>query len=797
MSNVWQWDNFITPEKRARLEQLLQTEFSYHQLLFLIYDHFQAVYQGAAGDDQAALARRLVDYAAKHQDTKQNLSYLHGLLQSRCLRAYKKYQADFNWQQAAMDYRAKVQELYGKMQVLGMSEAMPLADIFTDAYILDKVTAARRHGIDELRSEFETLHYGYTRYNGLDLVKEKERLFILGKPGAGKTTFLKYVVSQACKEGGLDKIPIFISLKAWSDEKIELLPFLVKQFEICNFPNAQLFIEQVLKSKKAIVLFDGLDEVNQEGKQRAQMVKWLTDFSRQYPCPCLITCRIAASDYTFEAFNYVELADFNEAQISTFVDKWFKADPERLAKFRAQFYQPDNDRLRELARTPLLLTLLCLAFAETLTFPQRRVEIYEEALDALLKKWDSSRNISRDEIYRKLSLGRKKQMFARIAAESFAKGDYFFKQSDLATQIVAYLRLLPPVDKSEDVDGEVILKAIEAQHSIFVERAHQIYSFSHLTFQEYFTAKYITENAADKKKLRTLLTVQNIANPKWREVLLMVASLLGDGDTFMAVFRERLDEFVTVDPELTRLVQWIDYHAQPIPTQNTPYLVSRLASFALALALDPISSVYHVYGFAIQYAGKPIDSIINKALSRDQYRKRVQGYDIAIIAIQGTILEFDEAIDETISLRPDLRFDFNLLYLWQFAMILTEVHPNAFFEYQQPLLPKLTLFKYKVIALSKPLQQPVLTQALSQLPLPTEHDPQTAWRKYAAELRHIMQSQRDFGHEWALTSKQADKLNDYFRANELFLRCLELAYVSDREGLKDGLLGLLPPQSKP
>ena len=38
-----------------------------------------------------------------------------------------------------------------------------------------------------------------------------------------------------------------------------------------------------------------------------------------------------------------------------------------------------------------------------------------------------------------------------------------------------------------------VLKAIEAQHGIFSQRAQRIYSFAHLTFQEYFTAQYIAD----------------------------------------------------------------------------------------------------------------------------------------------------------------------------------------------------------------------------------------------------------------------------------------------------------------
>ena len=46
------------------------------------------------------------------------------------------------------------------------------------------------------------------------------------------------------------------------------------------------------------------------------------------------------------------------------------------------------------------------------------------------------------------------------------------------------------------MDSEVVLKALEAQHGLLVERARGIYSFSHLTFQEYFTAREVVNNSA-------------------------------------------------------------------------------------------------------------------------------------------------------------------------------------------------------------------------------------------------------------------------------------------------------------
>lgn len=486
-------------------------------------------------------------------------------LTDKVFKAGKEKWDESKWNAAAKAYRTKIIKLYDSMQIMGMAEPVPLDDIFTEAYMLDKPTAFGRFDIERLKqmsADPEDTPSDATRINGLRLVVEKGNLFILGKPGAGKTTFLKYIAVKAAEQT-IDKVPIFVSLKQWSDSKLELLPFIAKRFDICNFPAAQPVVEELLKSGGAIVLFDGLDEVNQESGQRDQQVRWMKEFIEQYDrTQCLITCRVAASDYTFEPFTYVEIADFTEAQIKTFVSNWFRDDEETRNNFMVEFARDDNKGLRDLARTPLLLTLLCLAFNETLTFPQRRVEIYQEALDALLKKWDSSRRIKRDEVYRKLSLGHKENMLARIAAETFEKNQYFIPQTELERLITDYVKNVPPHDTDEAADGETILKAIAAQHGIFVERARKIYSFSHLTFQEYFTAKCIIDNST-KGTLKKLVNA-HCGEERWREVFLLTTSMLPDACQFVTFFRRGVDRLIGNDKKLHATLAWVDKKSNAI-----------------------------------------------------------------------------------------------------------------------------------------------------------------------------------------------------------------------------------------
>ncbi|MDQ1611780.1 MAG: hypothetical protein QOG00_1711 [Pyrinomonadaceae bacterium] len=657
------------------------------------------------------------------------------------------------WNEAAEKYRGKIIKLYDSMQIMGMAKPVPLDDIFTEAYMLDKPTAFGRFDIERLKQKSaadpdappET-----ERLNGLRLVGETQRnLFILGKPGAGKTTFLKYIAIKAAekllpgqdiKQKEIDKVPVFVSLKQWADSGAELMDFITERFDICGFPDARPFVEELLKSGGAIVLFDGLDEVNQEDGQRDKQTRQMNNFIEKYDrTQCLITCRVAASDYSFEPFTYVEIADFTEAQIETFVRNWFrkegKKDEATAAKFLAEFAREDNEGLRDLARTPLLLTLLCLAYDETLTIPQRRADIYKEAVDALLKKWDSSRRIKRDErdeVYRKLSVTHKENMLARVAAETFERNEYFIPQPELERLITDYVKNVPPHNTNEATDGEVILRAIAAQHGIFVERARAVYSFSHLTFQEYFTAKYLADNAA-KGTLTNL--VKHCADARWREVFLLTTSLLPDAGQFMKTFRRGVDELLGGDEGLLDVLAWADKK-------------STSSSAAIWLVRSAYLFVDFYYPSQSDTLAFVLNRDFNRNLNRDLNRdlNRALALDRAlartlVFALNGIL---DSALDRT-------------------RASVTELGMNEFAE------------------------------ELAALSLTTGEVTAAEWQEFADKLRALMIKHRDIGHEWNLTDTQEARLVDYLNATRLLQDCLELAVISpeDKRAMLNSLY--LPP----
>ena len=83
-----------------------------------------------------------------------------------------------------------------------------------------------------------------------------------------------------------------------------------------------------------------------------------------------------------------------------------------------------------------------------------------------------------------------------------------------------------------------------------------------------------------------------------------------------------------------------------------------------------------------------------------------------------------------------------------------------------------------------------LQHMLAVLVVPGEGAPKSAWLKLAEDLRMVTVAHRDIGQEGVLDEERAAQLERYLQANQLLLDCLQVAYVSDREGIADGLLSM-------
>lgn len=495
-----------------------------------------------------------------------------------------------------------IEKRCGWMKVLDMIQPIELGAIYTDVNILEKITGKTRRELDELMrgcapENFDRFLLGKVRERrvaGLETVQAKKQLMILGRPGAGKTTFLKRLATLCDRGEFLPRhVPVFVSLKEFAESNHQpgLLNFIAHYF--LRSESAQDMtkeqVQEILKQGRGLVLLDGLDEVLEKDHDR--VLQEIREFDRHYDeSHIIITCRIAAREYVFEPFTEVEIADFNDEQIQDFADKWFKAkEPDQLdavgqSTIAQLFWQAliEQEPIKELAANPLLLTLLCLEFEESSEFPQSRAELYERGVTILLRKWDGQRRIKRDEVYKRLPIERKEIMLGHLAMHTFERGEYFFRTHVAEKQIRQYIQNLPDASTDPDallVDSRAVLRSIESQHGLLTERATGIYSFSHLTFHEYFTAKNILNTSdPDARKAALHQLTGHITEKRWREVFLLVVEQMENADYLLTAMLQQINSVLMEDTALQRFLGWVNEKATSV---DTPYKPAAIRAFYL------------------------------------------------------------------------------------------------------------------------------------------------------------------------------------------------------------------------
>jgi predicted NACHT family NTPase len=443
----------------------------------------------------------------------------------------------------------------------------------------------------------------------------------------------------------------------------------------------------------------------------------------------IASCRTAAQKLQLRGFTDVEIAPFTDAQITNFAQKWFTtltkttipSGQEQSAQFIEKLDLPENWQFRQLVVTPLFLHLACWVFQGQGKFPAKRTDFYKEGLDLLLGKWDEARGVERDDVYREFLLPQKLRLLSQLAAVTFEQGQYFFDRRTIEQYIGDYLQNLPGTNlESEELqlESEAMLKAIEAQHGLLIERARGIFSFSYLAFQEYLTARKIVASHNLRALEQTLGgLVSHITDPHWHEVFLLTAAMLRSADSLVQLMKQEIDALVARDPYLQEFLVWASQKSQTIPKE--PKLATARA-FYLALAQNPHAVAHFT-----------LATTLDQGIFLDA-------------ALESLLLEF--AVDNS--------QDFAYVNACSEALnnILVMVLDAGFYKSLQQLRDRLPA----------PNQNRERLQAWWQNNYP-------AW---LGELKREIDHYRNIHHPWEFSPEQQQMLQRYYDANQLLIDCL-------------------------
>jgi formylglycine-generating enzyme required for sulfatase activity/energy-coupling factor transporter ATP-binding protein EcfA2 len=419
------------------------------------------------------------------------------------------------------------------------------------------------------------------------------RLVILGDPGSGKTTLLRYLAllyARDLAEGtalvadrlGLAErgyVPILFPLRRLGaylkarrpvDDGTEGCGLLLRHYhEMLRGDRVHLpagFFDPYLESGRAVVLLDGLDEVADRDLRR-RVSRLVERFTSAYPdCRYVVASRIVGyrdAARLAEGYATTTIRDFLMRDVASFLRNWHRAvavgqmGPGPSAEAYADRQTrallaaiEGNERIRALAINPLMLTVIALVHRDRVKLPDRRAELYDEAVNVLLGKWDEARGVQEIAILadRPFDAGDRRLMLQAVALWMQEHAQKEIEAEDLRRLLGARFHDILGDRREASRAVDRFLRVIQERTGLLGEHGVGVYRFSHLTFQEYLAAL-----AVAGRDDYVAYTLDHVGDPWWREVILLEAGHLSTQS------RERT----------TRLIQAIaDRRREPEPYHN-------------------------------------------------------------------------------------------------------------------------------------------------------------------------------------------------------------------------------------
>jgi formylglycine-generating enzyme required for sulfatase activity/energy-coupling factor transporter ATP-binding protein EcfA2 len=432
------------------------------------------------------------------------------------------------------------------------------------------------------------------RLSALEMLIKEKHLVLLGDPGSGKSTFVNFVANCLAGElvgqgeadiqvltAPLDQdndddqfqltfdddedlpspvewnlgklLPVRVILRDFAARGLASLQKTVTGDILWQFILDELgftlkksfgpHLETILFEEGGLILLDGLDEVPDAKERRLQVKQAVQGFADLFPkCRMLVTSRTYAYQkqaWQLEGFAQAVLSPFTSSQIKYFVHKWYEntADVRGLdaenAKGRATLLVEtigNNDRLAELAKRPILLTLMASLHAwRGGNLPEKREELYADAVELLLDRWERPKVVTGgkgETIVRQSSLGEWLKVDRDVMREALNRMafDCHKDQPDLTgtadIREETLFRGLLKVTSNPDVNPLRLREYLCDRAGLIAARGEGVYTFPHRTFQEYLAACYLT----DEEFPEELVALFKNDPQRWRESVLLAGA---------------------------------------------------------------------------------------------------------------------------------------------------------------------------------------------------------------------------------------------------------------------------------
>ena len=374
---------------------------------------------------------------------------------------------------------------------------------------------------------------------------------MLGGPGSGKTTLVKRLARsfalgpEIAKERYPDLawgLPVIVPVAQFDSQGNEwdLFNYILHRLdEIGGKALVRAFRDRWAEGQ-CFILLDGIDEIA-DTIRRIAVARKVDNFIQDVGGNnVLVTsrpvgysiCRISVP------VKHVFLQPFSLEDISTFVRNWYLAYDRAIHQDRPEPQQAEadakaladdirsNSRVQSLATNPLMLTIIALIKHQNVTLPERRVQLYELALNTLMRSWNKARSLANRPLGESLGAEESKKVWAAVA-------DWMHREKSTGTcsaqqlqeQLVAILKKFDPNldDLRAEQTAESYVTSAAERSGLLEARGATTFAFMHQTFQEYLAARYLVI----PHRLAIGRALEVARNPRWHEVIRLAAGFIG------------------------------------------------------------------------------------------------------------------------------------------------------------------------------------------------------------------------------------------------------------------------------
>lgn len=343
--------------------------------------------------------------------------------------------------------------------------------------------------------------------------KNDKHLVILGQPGAGKTTLMKYLCQSVLFDpmfyADQFTLPILVRLRelnSYTGDHPVIFNYLFDQLGLSIAPedkNDQVKEQDINLTKKRLlfhlleklcplIILDGFDELATE-KLKSKVVEEYKEYvlaSRSGRI--ILTSRSSDYNYSIENTSVLEIAPLTEDQIASFSKKWL-IDDQKVDDFLKNL---QSSPFADTSIRPLALSHLCAIYERSGKIPDKPKTIYKKIVNLLLEDWDQERNVRRLTSYGNFEIDRKFEFLSNLAFEITTRYNQTVFSEDQLKEIYLSIYVNFSLPKNE---ASKVVKELESHSGLILQSGFKSFEFAHKSIHEYLSAEHLVKLPAIPK----------------------------------------------------------------------------------------------------------------------------------------------------------------------------------------------------------------------------------------------------------------------------------------------------------